>query len=338
MAARRADVAACDGALTTAVDLLTPLVIDGKHVRPAFVWWGHVAVAGEPSEPGRLLRLAASLDLLHAGLLAHDDLIDDADTRRGRPSTHKAIEALPSPANPPLGQAGALIGGAWLMQWSQQMADECGLSDDTRAVLDDLRSRVLTGQMADAWAAAGLPLRGPSSSNQTLLSPAAIVAEIGEFKTTSYTITGPLQLGATVAGANARQLAALHDFGRPLGRAYQARDDMLGIFGDPAVTGKPVGDDLRQGKLTMPVQAALAMASPSDVATLKAVLGDRMASPDEVAAAIRIIADCGAADHTERSIADDLADALAALADAGLTADGVAGLTALAKTCIERDH
>jgi len=127
VAARRVDIAGLDGALGTVVDLVTPLALGGKHFRPAFAWWAHVAVAGDPAEPAPLLKLAASLDLIHAGLLAHDDLIDDAATRRGRASAHVAGADLASPPNQALGTAGAVIGGALLMNWGQRAARQSGL-------------------------------------------------------------------------------------------------------------------------------------------------------------------------------------------------------------------
>jgi len=336
MADRRAEVVACEAALGPVVDALTPLATAGKHVRAAFVWWGHAAVAGEPSDPAPLLKLAASLDLVHAGLLAHDDLMDGSDTRRARPSTHRAIAAFSPPGNDTLGLAGAVVGGAMLLQWAQQAADESGLttSDAARAELNALRSRVLTGQMVDAWAAAGLPLTGPGGAQR--LGPAQVVAEIGDLKTASYTVVGPLRLGASVAGATPQQLDAMTAFGRPLGHAFQSRDDVLGVFGDEQVTGKPAGDDLREAKATQLVQNALELAAPSDAATLRAMLGNRSATQADVAQARAIIAGCGALDATETAIAADLTRALDALDAAELRPAGKAGLASLAHACVHR--
>jgi len=308
--------------LGAVIDLLTPLAVQGKHVRPAFVWWAYVAVAGEPEDPAALLRLAASLDLTHAGLLAHDDLIDLADVRRGLPSTHRAIAALSSQSDPALGLAGAVIGGSWLLQWAQQAFDECGLelTPASRAAFNRMRSRVLTGQMADSWAAAGLPLGD---------------ANIDDLKTASYTVVGPTQLGALVAGGDEQRLAS---FAVPLGRAYQARDDVLGVFGHPEATGKPIGDDLRHGKLTSLVQSALSLAHPSDAAALRAVLGNADAGEADIAHATHIIAGCGARDEVEATIKRDLDRALAALDQASLIPPGYQGLRALALACVVRDR
>jgi len=331
LARRRAEVLACDNALATVVDLLTPLVMHGKHIRPAFAWWAFVALAGEPADPSALLQMAASLELMHAGLLAHDDLIDCSDMRRGVPSTHRAMAALAD--DEALGVAGAVIGGAWLMAWAQQAFDECGLaSTPVRAAFNLLRNRVLAGQMADAWAAAGLSLTGTGS---TALDMASTVAEIDDLKTASYTVVGPLGLGSLAAGATAEELVA---FGVPLGRAFQARDDVLGMFGQPETTGKPSGDDLLQGKLTSLVQKALVMASPSNAEQLRGLIGQRNAAPQQIDWARKMIISCGALESVEQAIANDLSEALDALARADLTTAGRVGLAHLATACVNRDR
>ena len=324
LAARRADVVGEAPPLGTVIDLLTPLATGGKHIRPAFVWWSYVAIAGEPDDPQPLLNLAASLDITHAGLLAHDDLIDAADTRRGLPSTHKAIASLSHTPDDALGVAGAFVGGAWLLQWAQQCFDECGLdiTPAARGVFNSMRTRVLTGQMADAWAAAGLPLGADEP-----------VQLIDDLKTASYTIVGPTQLGALIAGGDEH---CLEGYSVPLGRAYQARDDVLGVFGSQDATGKPVGDDLRRAKMTSLVARGLQLASPIQADAIKAVLGNQAATNDAVAAATQAIADCGALARVEAEIADNLGKALAGLDRASPTDAGRRGLESLASVSASR--
>ena len=334
--ARRADIAHRDAALGALIDLVTPLALGGKHFRPAFAWWGHVAVAGEPTDTGPLLKLAASLDLIHAGLLAHDDLIDEAPTRRGRPSAHVAGARLASPPNEGLGTAAAVIGGALLMNWGERLAQQSGLlSARAQAALDGLLGDVLAGQLADAWAGAGLGLTGPGGRGR--LDDAETVAEIDDLKTTSYTVVGPVKLGGLAAGADADQLAALERFARPIGRAFQARDDVLAVFGNPARTGKPVGDDLRQGKMTALVVAGLAQADGAGLATLRSVIGNAAATDAEVACARDVIASCGALAAVEQAIADAVTTAEQALDGTGLHPEGRAGLIALAHAAADRD-
>ena len=194
---------------------------------------------------------------------------------------------------------------------------------------------VLAGQLADAWAGAGLALTGPDGKKR--LSDAEAVAEIDDLKTTSYTVVGPVKLGALAGGADAGQLAALERFARPVGRAFQARDDVLAVFGDPARTGKPQGDDLRQGKMTALVVTSLTQADEAGLAVLRGVVGNALASDADVARASDVIASCGALAAVERSIADDVNAAEQALDGADLREDGKAGLIALAHAAARRD-
>lgn len=338
LAARRAEIIDLDAGLAPLADLLSHLATGGKHIRPAFVWWGHVAVAGEPADPMPLRQLAASLDLIHAGLLAHDDLIDSSDTRRGLPSLHRAAAELATPANQALGAAAAIFGGVLLLQWGEQLAERSGLlRPAARAAFDDLRNRVIAGQLADTWASAGLPLSGPPGVGRTL-DHAETVAEIDDLKTSSYTVVGPTRLGALAADASQRQLDALLAFAAPVGRAFQSRDDVLGVFGDETLTGKPTGDDLRQGKATSLVQRALELATPAQAARLRSVLGNQAATDDDLADARDIIESCGALAAVEAAIADDVARGLAALDAASLRPAGRAGLTALADASSQRDR
>jgi len=336
LTAHRADITGLDAALGVMIDLGVPLALGGKHFRPAFAWWGHVAVAGEPADPVPLLKLAASLDLIHAGLLAHDDLIDDAPTRRGRPAAHVAGTSLATPPNQALGAATAVIGGALLMNWGERMARQSGLlGTAAQAALDELLDAVLAGQLADAWASAGLVLTGPDGTKR--LSDAAAVAEIDDLKAASYTVVGPVKLGALAGGADAAQLACLERFGRPVGRAFQARDDVLAVFGDPARTGKPLGDDLRQGKMTALVATSLAVANDAELSVLRGVLGNTSASDAEVARASDVIKSCGALAAVEKSIADAVTQAVQALDAADLREEGRTGLVALAHAAADRD-
>jgi len=336
LADRRAQIAGLDAALGPLVDLVTPLALGGKHFRPAFAWWAHVAVTGEPASSGPLLKLASSLDLIHAGLLAHDDLIDAADTRRGNPSVHVAATGLASPPNQSLGAAAAIVGGLLLIQWGERLAQRSGLlHPKAQAALDDLLNRVLVGQLADAWASAGLSLTGPGGDRP--LSTGQMVAEIDDLKAASYTVVGPVALGALAGDADATQLAALERFAWPVGRAFQARDDVLAIFGDETRTGKPSGDDLRQGKLTALVESALSKADAAGLATLRGVVGNDGASDDDVARARDVIASCGALSAVEQAIADGVDQATEALTAADLRPTGRAGLIALAQAAANRD-
>jgi geranylgeranyl diphosphate synthase type I len=156
------------------------------------------------------------------------------------------------------------------------------------------------------------------------------------FKTSKYTVEGPLHFGAAAGGAGPDTFAALTAYGLPLGEAFQLRDDVLGVFGDPSVTGKPAGDDLREGKRTLLVALAMSAASRAQAATLRARLGDRTLGPEEVGELRDIIAATGALAEVERRIVTSAAEARAALDTPAVSADARAALEALVSVATER--
>ncbi|WP_435769359.1 polyprenyl synthetase family protein [Nocardioides sp. SYSU DS0651] len=287
------------------------VVSGGKRFRAAFCFWGYAAVAGVPSgaEADAVRRAAASLELLHASALAHDDLMDASDTRRGRPSTHRGFEASHradgwrgDPAQ--YGAAAAILLGDLLLAWSDELLRRCGLGWDrvgpALEVLDQCRSEVIAGQFLDVSAQA----RGRATVDEAMT--------VLRYKSAKYSIERPLHIGAALAGADAATLTGLTGFGLPLGEAFQLRDDLLGVFGDPATTGKPAGDDLVEGKRTVLVALALDAAAPEDAARLDAALGTEL-SDDQVADLRSTIERCGAREQVEAMIDDLGARAVAAL-------------------------
>nr|WP_231930559.1 polyprenyl synthetase family protein [Friedmanniella luteola] len=320
--------------------LAAELLDGGKRLRPAFCVWGYVAAAGLPdaatAEP--LLRAAASLDLLHVSALVHDDVMDSSDLRRGRPAAHRQFEAQHTAAGRlgdagAFGRAAAILLGDLLLMWSAELLLRSGMAADALAratpVAEAMRTEVTCGQYLDIVAQAQ-PLRA---------DPAAALAEAGrvvEYKSARYTVQRPCQLGAALGGADPGLQDALAAYGSPAGRAFQFRDDLLGVFGDSAVTGKPAGDDLREGKRTVLVAHAYAGADAAGRALLAARLGDPDLDADGVAALQDVIVSSGAVDAVEAMIADGLARALAALGTAPVTDEGRRGLTALAEAAVRR--
>ncbi len=316
------------------------LLDGGKRLRPAFCVWGYVAAAGRPGPETAtpLLRAAASLDLLHVSALVHDDVMDSSDLRRGAPAAHRQFEAqhtgagrLGDPAA--FGRAGAILLGDLLLMWSAELLLRSGMDaaalDRATPVAETMRTEVTCGQYLDIIAQAQ-PLRADAT---------AALAEAGrvvEYKSARYTVQRPCQLGAALGGGDDRLQAALAAYGSPAGRAFQFRDDVLGVFGDSAVTGKPVGDDLREGKRTVLVAHAYAGAGPAGRTLLEARLGDPDLDPAGVAALQEVIVDSGAVDAVETMIADGYAQALAALDVAEMTDEGRRGLTALADAAVRR--
>ena len=318
------------------------LLAGGKRLRPAFCVWGNVAAAGLPPEGGLepLLRAAASLDLLHVSALVHDDVMDSSDLRRGRPAAHRQFEAQHAAADrlgdaAAFGRAGAILLGDLLLMWSAELLHRSGVAADalTRAtsVAEAMRTEVTCGQYLDIVAQAQ-PLS---------VDPAGALAEAGrvvEYKSARDTVQRPCQLGAALGGADAALQDALAAYGSPAGRAFQFRDDVLGVFGDSAVTGKPAGDDLREGKRTVLVAHAYAATGPAGRALLEARLGDPDLDADGVAALQDVIVQSGAVDAVEVMIAEGHARALAALAGAEMSDEGRQGLTALAEAAIRREY
>jgi geranylgeranyl diphosphate synthase, type I len=284
-------------------------VSGGKRFRAAFCYWGHRAVDPDPADDAALVRACASLELLHASALVHDDYMDASDTRRGRPATHRAFGAehradewRGDPEQ--YGAAAAILLGDLLLGWSDEMLRQCGLPWDRVGpaldVFDQCRSEVIAGQFLDV----SVQARGRADVDTAMT--------VLRYKSAKYSIERPLHIGAALAGADDAMLAGLSSFGLPLGEAFQLRDDLLGVFGDPATTGKPAGDDLIEGKRTVLVALALDAASPADAARLDAALGRRL-SREEVEELRGIIDGSGAHAQVEQVIAELARLAVAAL-------------------------
>jgi geranylgeranyl diphosphate synthase type I len=306
-------------------------VAGGKMFRASFCWWGHHAVA-PPRDEDAVIRASASLELLHASALVHDDLMDASDTRRGHPATHRSFESEHRAsgwrgAAEQYGAAGAILLGDLLLSWSEELLRRCGLPLDAVApameVFDLCRSEVITGQFLDVSAQA----RGRADVDTAMT--------VLRYKSAKYSVERPLQIGAALAGASGQTLAELSAFGLPLGEAFQLRDDLLGVFGDPAVTGKPAGDDLVEGKRTVLVALALDAAPPAAAAELDAALGTSL-SEAEVARLRGIIDDSGAHAQVEEVIEQLSGLALTALDKADIDDGAREVLRGLASAVTQR--
>jgi geranylgeranyl diphosphate synthase type I len=310
-------------------------VTGGKRFRAMFCYWGYRAVRGALTgarEEEALLHAAASLELLHASALVHDDVMDASDTRRGRPSTHRAFEARHrergwrgDPAQ--YGVAAAILLGDLLLSWADELLRGCGLPDslvhDALGYFDTTRSEVIVGQFLDV----SVQARGRASVEESM--------QVLLYKSAKYSVERPLHLGAALAGGSAEVLARLTGYGIPLGQAFQLRDDLLGVFGDPVVTGKPAGDDLSEGKRTVLVALALAAAPPDQAGVLDRQLG-RELTPAEVAALQGLIDASGATREVERRILELTTASLAALDAAPVTEVARRALRELASSATQR--
>ncbi|WP_395658884.1 polyprenyl synthetase family protein [Nocardioides sp.] len=284
-------------------------VSGGKRFRAAFCYWGHRAVHPSPDDEDALVRACAALELLHASALVHDDYMDASDTRRGRPATHRQFGAEHRASGwrgdpEQYGAAAAILLGDLLLSWSDELLRRCGLPITQVApaleVFDRCRSEVIAGQFLDV----SVQARGRADVETAMT--------VLRYKSARYSIERPIHIGAALAGASPETIAELARFGLPLGEAFQLRDDLLGVFGDPSATGKPAGDDLIEGKRTVLVALALDAAPPAEAARLDAALGTAL-SPDEVAELCAIIDDSGAHAQVEAVIEELATHAVTAL-------------------------
>lgn len=327
------------------IDRARGITDGGKRLRPAFCAWAYAAVADTLDLPDEVTRAAASLDVLHTSALVHDDVMDASDFRRGVPAAHRQFEADHREAGwrgdpEQFGRAGAILLGDLLLVWSEEMFRRSGLDPDQvergRPHLEAVRTEVTAGQYLDVLAQARDPYP-ISRTEQGRADLADLIKTVVTWKSASYTIRRPLLLGAALAGADAAQLGSLTSFAQPLGRAFQYRDDVLGIYGDEALTGKDSGEDLRVGKLTLLAAEAFGRAGDAEAAELATLFGNPDLVADGIARAREIIDASGARDAVEQEIRREFDLALAALEAADLSDEGRAGLVALANAAVRRD-
>ncbi|WP_405091934.1 polyprenyl synthetase family protein [Micromonospora sp. NBC_01392] len=323
--------AAMGGFAATARDCV---LAGGKRVRPTFAYWGWRGVVGGDAPLGTVLPALSALELLHAFALVHDDVMDASDTRRGRPTAHRAAAARHRAAGHTgdpdrYGEAVAVLIGDLCMVWADRlMAHATVPADrllDVRRCYDQMRVETVAGQFLDVL--------GENDAASWSVDRALRVAR---YKTASYTVQRPLLFGACLGGADADGplIAAYTRYGLAVGEAFQLRDDLLGVYGDPATTGKPAGDDLRTGKPTALLMLARQLADPAQRRALDragTVTGDH-----EVSRLADVVRDTGAAAGVERMIAERVTEALAALDTAPIDETARTALTGLATAATAR--
>jgi len=312
LAGRGAVIGALGPELAGPMAVLADLTTGGKLLRPAFCYWGYRS-AGAP-DGDEIVAAAAALELLHVSALVHDDVMDGSDRRRGRPSAHRQFADLHRDGGwagdaETFGNSAAILLGDLILGWSDELLRGCGLAADRVAagiaVFEAMRTEVIGGQYLDLVAQA-------VADDDSILRAMRVL----RFKTAKYSVERPLQVGATLAGAPPDLVTSFTAFGIPLGEAFQLRDDLLGVFGDPERTGKPAGDDLREGKRTVLVTTALATADAADRDCLRRLLGDPALDEDGVDRLRAVLVRTGAVDEVEKLIGQLTAQAEDALADA----------------------
>ena len=337
-AAVDAEISSQSRVLSEIGDELTPLVATvgallqgGKRLRAAFLYWGYRAGGGPDTEA--VIRAATAMEFFQAAALLHDDVMDDSDTRRGMPAAHRRLADEHAAAGwagsgDRFGVAGAILGGDLCLIWSDELFATSGLpmAELTRArpIFDRMRTQLMGGQFLDVLESA----RGwdDLTTDQRVARARTVI----RYKSAKYTIEHPLLIGAAAAGVSAPDRDALSTYGLDLGEAFQLRDDLLGVFGDPAHTGKPAGDDLREGKRTVLVALTLDQASPSTAALFDRLLGAPGLDEPGVDELRATITASGAPGHVEQMILDLSESARTALhATTGLTEQGRQALDAL---------
>jgi len=290
--------------LTPASDALTSFLLDsGKRFRPLFAYFGFIGAGG--SHSSQVIRACSSLELLQACALIHDDLMDGSDTRRGKPAIHKHFEKLHTQesavgSSVGFGQAAAILLGDLALVYSDLALHQSGINAEVLpqvlAVHDEMRVELMAGQFLDVY---------EQTQSAHTVERALTIAR---YKSGKYTIERPLHFGAAMATTDKNVLAEVTShysaYGLPLGEAFQLRDDLLGVYGDPDLTGKPAGDDLREGKRTVLVAMAQESMSSTDVKEFESLFGKQDLDLSGIEKLRTIITDTGAPTHVENLITE----------------------------------
>ena len=321
-----------------AVEAITRFVLQGgKRIRPAFAWTGWLGAGGDPEggDASAVMQVCSALELVQACALVHDDIIDASRTRRGYPTVHVTFEERHRAAgwagdSGKFGEAIALLLGDLTLCWADDMVRAADLDRPMARrlapVWSAMRTEVMGGQLLDVTVDA--------ERDESLES----ALRIDRYKTAAYTVERPLQIGGALAGADADVMESYRRFGADIGVAFQLRDDLLGVFGDPDVTGKPSGDDLREGKRTVLLAVALERSdrhSPESAALIRQSVGTDMSDADLDAVRATLV-ELGAVDDVEDRITALTESALGVLATSRVTASAKDQLEAMAFSATRR--
>lgn len=344
VSAQRSHAATLGAEAALFVEAAAAAATGGKRLRGRFcvAGWRAVEEASGPAgpPPAEVLTAAAALEVFHAAALVHDDVIDNSDTRRGRPAAHRALEeshrgSLWAGDAASFGRSGAILLGDLLVAWSDDLLEEGLASADpvaaaaARAEYASMRREVTIGQFLDIAEESAFTTEPDDRHAERALRVASL-------KSARYSIQQPLAIGAALAGADAAQTAALAAFGHPLGMAFQLRDDVLGVFGDERETGKPSGDDLREGKRTVLIAYAREALAPPARRIVDELIGDPDLEAGQIASLQRTIVDTGALDRVEALISDYARKAERSLSGARLGNAAVGELRDLARAATVR--
>lgn len=318
---------AVDAELAPVAEQLRTATAYGKRLRAAFCYWGWRA-AGQPDSDA-LVRAAAAMELVHAAAVVHDDLIDGSALRHGLPTAQFALRAAVSGRRrPAAARSLALLVGDLLMSWAGQLFVSSGLPaaylSRARPLWAALARELIAGECLEILRTGAVPDVRDS-------------LKVIRYKTAKYTVEQPLLIGGALAGASPALREAFSDYGLPLGEAFQLRDDLLGLFGETARTGKANADDITGHRPTVLLAETWSRTTPAERKHLKGLLGRRL-DEDGLGEVRAIMGRTGAPERVEDMIAQRVRAATAVVEQTRLPADATRALTDLAATAVHRRH
>ena len=314
-------------------DSLNTLLAGGKRLRAAFAYWGYRSTGAPDDE--LIIRAASSLEFLQACALIHDDVMDGSDMRRGNLAVHKQFEKLHLDSQwqgsaVDFGAGSAILVGDLALSWADELLATSGLNPSAwlsaKVIYDIMRTELMAGQYLDLL---------EQSRRGTKVAAARNVIR---FKSAKYTIERPLHMGAAIAQADKEHQEILSRFGLALGEAFQLRDDLLGVFGDSETTGKPSGDDLREGKQTVLIASALEVCPAEQISFITEHLGSSLISSEIIAEIQGILISSGAVDRIENEIESLTASALEAITTSKIDQESQVALGKLAVLATQRTY
>lgn len=320
------------------VSSIARLVEGGKRLRALLAWWGWQGAGGDADDP-RIVDAGVALEFFQAAALIHDDVLDRSDTRRGQPSVHKSFENLHRDKQwvqdgAHFGISAAILAGDLALGLSEEVfsttADATAFAMPAREAFNAMRFEVMTGQYLDILAEANVP-----SDPAVALEQARTVLQ---YKSAHYSAVWPYELGGILAGADETTLKTYRDFSAPLGMAFQLGDDLLGVFGDPSLTGKPSGDDLLEGKRTELIAHALKNLEPEKAQMLNNFLEDPATSQRTVNEMQILIESSGARAIIETEIQRLGQQTYQALNELQVSVEVRSGLEQLVAGLLHRQH
>lgn len=343
-ASRRTGFGQISDDLYPLVDFAADLLQGGKRFRALFCYWAWVGTSDQKEQSlDAIVGICAALEMFHAAALVHDDLLDQSDTRRGMPAVHKNFETLHknqswAGSSERFGQAGSVLVGDLMLSWSSEIFGNALLSAPNAAIeracrdeFSRMRVEIMAGQYLDVLEENAAPSRNPSEA-------VSRAQRVMLYKTAKYSIEAPVLIGAALAGASEEQRKNLAAFAIPLGLAFQLRDDVLGVFGDPKVTGKPAGDDLREGKRTVLVGLTRQTLDGKVGEIFDEMLSARELSDDQIRFLQQTIVGCGALKKTEEMIEELARESMQLLDQIEIENVAKESLKALAELVINRSR